>query len=112
MSLFNLTNSREHPTDARYMVFFFSDYDMAVSFEDELVKEGLYFEKDVSEAGENKRWLYAVKRRDQARVKQLNYIATGRHRKPFIADPILRYLVLAISAGLIILAIIGYIKSQ
>jgi hypothetical protein len=94
------------------MVFFFSDYHMAVSFEDGLVQANLFFEKDVSESGENKRWLYAVRRRDLSIVKQINYRASGLHRKPFIADPILRYSVLAISAGLILLAIIGYLKSN
>jgi hypothetical protein len=112
MSLIDLTNYRAHPTDARYMVFFFGTYEMAVSFEDSLSQEGIFFEKDVSESGEKKRYLYAVKRRDSERVKILNNLAMGRHRGRFINDPILRNLILFLFLGALVLAFIGYLKTN
>ena len=110
-SLIQLNNYRPHPTNSKYLIFIYHDYNMACNFEDELSEKELYFEKDVSENGPNKRWLYAVKKRDLESVKRCNNIAIGTHRKPFISDPILRYFVIALSVGLMTLALIGFIKS-
>jgi len=110
MSLIDLTNYRDHPSTSGYVVFFFGTYDMAVSFEDMLSQENIFFEKDVSESGEKKRYLYAVKRRDAERVKILNNMAMGKHRGRFISDPIVRNLILFIFLATLILALIGYLK--
>ena len=110
-SLIQLKNYRPHPSDRKYFVFIYHDYKMTCSFEDGLTEEGLFFEKDVTENGPNKRWLYAVKKRDLEAVKKWNNLAIGLHRKPFIADPILRYFVIGISIVLMALAVIGFIKS-
>ncbi|NNK80153.1 MAG: hypothetical protein HKO93_01535 [Flavobacteriales bacterium] len=110
-SLIQLNNYRPHPTDSKYMIFIYHDYKMACTFEDGLVESDLFFEKDVTENGPNKRWLYAVKKRDFQAVKKWNNIAIGTHRKPFISDPILRYVVIAISVGVMALAFIGFLKS-
>ena len=110
-SLIQLKNYRPHPTDSRYTVFIYHDYRMACFFEDRLSENELFFEKDASDSGPNKRWLYAVKNRELEEVKKYNNLAVGMYRKPFIADPILRYAVIALSIGLIALAVIGYLKS-
>jgi len=111
-SLIQLKNYRPHPSDTRYMVFVYHDYRMACAFEDGLTGKGLFFEKDVSEAGANKKWLYAVRKYDLKEAVNCNNLAVGQYRKPFISDPILRYTVIAVSLGLIALAIIGFIKSN
>jgi len=111
-SLIQLKNYRPHPTNERYLVFIYHDYRMACKFEDGLSESNIDFEKDVTENGPNKRFLYAIHRRDLAQAKQCNNLAVGTYRKPFIADPVLRYTVIALSIGLIALAVIGYIKSN
>jgi hypothetical protein len=93
------------------MIFIYHDYNMACTFEDGLLESSLFFEKDVTESGPNKKWLYAVKKIDLEAVKRWNNIAIGTHRKPFISDPILRYFVIAISLGVMTLALIGFLKS-
>ena len=111
MSLIELNNFREHPENKSYMVFIYSDYEMALCFEDQLTEAGLEFEKDISESGPNKRYLYGIRKRDFSAAKEMNHVALGLHRKPFMPDPVLRIFVLALTAGLITLAIIGYLRS-
>lgn len=111
-SLIQLKNYRPHPTNKRYMVFIYHDYRMACKFEDGLQAAGIAFEKDVTESGPNKRYLYGVNKRDMSVARKCNNLAVGAYRKPFISDPLLRYVVIAISVGLIALAIIGYLKSN
>ncbi|NNC84258.1 MAG: hypothetical protein HKN79_11840 [Flavobacteriales bacterium] len=110
-SLIQLHNYRPHPTDRKYMVFVYHDYEMACSFEDALVEQEIQFEKDVTESGPNKRWLYAIRKRDMEQAKKCNNLAIGLHRKPFISDPVLRYFVIGIFLLLMTLVIIGYINS-
>lgn len=111
-SLIQLNNYRPHPSDRKYMVFVYHDYRMACLFEDKLTESDLFFEKDVTEDGANKKWLYAVRKIDMDQVKKMNNLAIGTYRKPFIADPILRYVVIGISVLLMALAVIGYIKTS
>ena len=94
------------------MIFIYHDYRMACLFEDKLSEAKLFFEKDVTEDGNNKRWLYAVKKLDMDEVKKMNHLAIGTYRKPFISDPVLRYFVIGISVLVMALAVIGSIKTR
>lgn len=110
-SLFKIKNYSVHPIHKNYWVFYFSNDQMALTFEELLNTNNIEFEKDI---GEDlvKRTLFGIHQKHTSEAMRLNNIAIGKHRHPFIKDPILRYAVIIISIGLIALAIIGYLQSN
>lgn len=100
---FNVTNYREHPSNDRYWVFFFKDAKRATDFEAALTEQGIWFEKD----REEEYHLYGVHKDDFKAVQHQNFMTEAKFRKPFMADPLFRWLVVTVSLGAIILAIIG-----
>jgi hypothetical protein len=110
MALLNLQNHREHPSNPLYFVYFFSKKASADYFEELLIRHNIHFERAVEEGG-GERHLFGVKKIDQSRVEPLNYEALGRHREKFIPNAIFRYIILGVTLILLLLAIIGAIKS-
>jgi hypothetical protein len=51
--------------------------------------------------------LIGVKQLDRERAIRVNYTVLGRHRRPFIGDPLLRWLVLGLVGLLVLLALLG-----
>lgn len=109
-SLFRIKNYNVHPNDRKYWVFFFSDHSMAEFFESLLKENSIEFEKDIRE-DLVKRELYGIHKRDLERVLVLNNIAIGKFRKPFIEDPTLRYVIIAISILAVGLGIYGFLNN-
>ena len=109
-SLLRIRNFHLHPDNKKYWVFFFSDPNMAGYFEELLHENTIEFEKD---NGEDlvKRVLFGIHRKDFDRALILNNSAIGKFRKPFIEDPILRYVIIAISMLAVVLSIVGYLKN-
>lgn len=110
-SLLRIRNYNIHPENKKYWVFFFSDIDMAKYFEGLLTESNIEFEKDESE-DLVKRVLYGIHKRDMEQALELNNIAIGKFRKPFIVDPTLRYVIIFISVAVVILSIVGYFKTK
>jgi len=110
MALLNLQNHREHPSNPHYLVYFFSKKASADYFEELLISRNIHYERAIEEGG-GERHLFGIKKIDESRVEKLNYEALGRHRDKFIPSAIFRYVILGVTLILLLLAIIGAIKS-
>ncbi|MCB9170833.1 MAG: hypothetical protein H6597_04020 [Flavobacteriales bacterium] len=104
MALFRITNFDDHPSDPNWVVFRFSGRAIADEFKAELEQAAIGFEQDT---GEEAPFLLAVKQRHREQAVRLNYLVLGRHRSPFMADPILRWSVIGLVGAAIILALLG-----
>lgn len=110
-SLFKLKNYGVHPTQKNYWVFFFSDDEMAGSFEELLLSENILYDKEISD-DLVKRTLFGIHKKYTRQAMKMNNIAIGKHRHPFIKDPILRFVIIFISVSLVALAIVGYLHQR
>lgn len=107
----NLNNYEIHPTQSRYMVFFFKEKKAADFFESELKKGGFYYEKDQADH-HRKKFLFGVKRRDFRKIEEINNLTQGHHRQRTIPNRTFGKLVLFMILGIIGLSIVGYFMSQ
>lgn len=105
-----LVNYVQHPGNANYIIFRFADINRANSFEQELTKEKIWFERD--EEGGGKYYLFGIHKNDFKRVERLNFRVEGMHKKPLIPFSLLRYSLLLFSGIVMFLAIMGYCKSR
>lgn len=103
MALLNLTNFDDHPTDPTWLVFRFGDPGMGSEFIQGLEQAGIRYEADRDEG----MTLIGVKQRDRDAAIRVNYAVLGRHREPFIASKLLRYLLLGLVLALLLLAVFG-----
>lgn len=109
MALLNLTNHRDHPTNPAYVVFFYGNKDVADDFEILLAANGIHYERDQEDEGQQ-RHLFGVRKVDFKAADSLNYQAIGKHRSRFIPNTYFRNFVLIFTLLAIVLAIIGAIK--
>lgn len=109
LGLPRLTNYADHPTEPDWLVFRFADARVADEFCQGLEAKGMRHERD-REGGPP--YLVAVRRIHRSDAVRLNYLVLGRHRKPFIANPALRWSVLALVAALLALAVAGRLMSR
>lgn len=105
-------NYVQHPSNPSYIVYRFPDKGRADSFEEELNKQNIWFEKGEDEKRGNLYTLYGVHKKDYKKTEKINYMVEAMHKKPFIPFKILRYLVLFLGLGMLTLAIIGYCESR
>ncbi|MCB0792054.1 MAG: hypothetical protein H6595_02290 [Flavobacteriales bacterium] len=103
-SLFRITNYDDHPSDANWIVFRFNDRGIASEFHEELDRAAIACELDESEEAPH---LIAVKQRHRETAIRLNYLVLGRHRSPFMADPLLRWTVVGLVVLALVLALVG-----
>ena len=110
-NLFDFTNWREHPTQKRYIVFFFSTVEQGNYFEQLLIEHKVWFERHVDHEDDKRPIWFAIERGDMGTVKRLNHLTLGKYRNKFIPTSGLRIIVFIISGILVTLMIIGIIKS-
>lgn len=108
-------NFYEHPSRKNIHVFHFSNSQWAQDFEDSLTKQDIPYEKELhkeeNQSSSEVIHCYGISREHVATAKKLNFLVYAKHRKHFIADPVLRYVIIAISIGTILLGFIGYVLS-
>lgn len=109
MDLPNLTNYAEHPTEPDWLVFRFPVAAQREEFAQMLGAEGIRHEVD-TDAGPP--YLIGVRSRHRERAVRLNYTVLGRHRRPFLSDPLFRWSVLAAVGALLVLAFIGWLAGR
>lgn len=110
---FDLTNWRQHPTQPQYQIFFFKKVEEGKYFEQLLVEHSVKFEISIDEEERGKKKvMIGIHRNDMEKAKELNHLALGEFRKPFLANAIFRYALLVFVSGVISLAIIGYFFSK
>lgn len=106
-----LVNIKDHPTNQKKKVFYYKEREQADHFENLLIKEALYFEKQIDEAGDQTIY-FGVRTTDFERVKKLNYLTIGHFRKPFIPDKAFRIILILVSLMVLGLAIAGALLSE
>jgi len=109
--LLRITNHQDHPTNHAYKVFFFHNKNAANEFEKLLKQNNIPFEHDVEEARGKQMFLFGVLKTNLDQVSKLNYLALGKHRKPLVSHPILKWVILIFGLLVILFAFIGYLKS-
>lgn len=110
--MFNITNSFEHPTRPGHTIYRFYTEERAVYFKQLLIEDNIWFEEDIDQEEDKTTYFFGIKNRDAKTVNQKNYLVNGTFRKPLISNKILRWLLPTIALTVMILAIIGYLKSK
>ena len=105
-----LTNYYEHPSDNRYLVFEFRSEEKAVHFENQLTEASIPFEKHI-ERDQDVLIFYGVSKQFDKSSMRANFITHGAFRKPLINNRLAKYALLLFTLFMVILAIIGYLKS-
>lgn len=106
-----LVNIKDHPTNRKKRVFFYKESEQADHFENLLIQEQLYFEKQIDTEGDQTIY-FGVRSADFEKVKKLNYLTIGHFRKPFIPDKIFRTILIIVSLIVLGLAIAGALLSS
>lgn len=107
-----LVNYSRHPGNTEYVVYRFADEQRAISFEEALLEKNIQFEKDTHEKKLVTYYLFGVHKNDYKVTEKINFAVEGKHRKPFIPFAGFRWFLILFSAGMMLLAIIGYCKAQ
>jgi hypothetical protein len=107
-----LVNYVQHPSNPNYIVYRFPDPERAASFESELNRLGIWFEKDEEQTKSRTYTLFGVHKKDYKQVTKLNIQVEGKHKKPLIPHKGFRYFIVAFGMIAIILAVIGSCKQQ
>lgn len=107
-----LVNYVQHPTNPNYVVYRFADIERANSFEEELQKNAIWFEKSSEPKRGKEYFLFGVHKNDYKKTEKINYLVEAKHKKPFIPFKILRYVLMTFSAIVMLLAILGYYHRQ
>lgn len=110
--MINLTNFDTHPTRKAYSIFRFYDFNRQAYFEQLLLQDNIWFEKETYNEDETIWYVFGVRNSDLKKVKHINYLVAAKYRKPIIPNIYFRWILLLVSFGLIALAIIGYFMSN
>ena len=103
-----LVNYVQHPTNPSYIVYRFSDVNRANSFEEELLRQTIWFEKSSEPKKKKTYYLFGIHKRDFSKTESINYQVEAKHKKPFIPFKGLRFMVMLFSFSILLLAILGY----
>lgn len=103
------TNWYSHPGDNRYHVFEFRSKELADEYQRDLELAGIDFERAPAESDGLER--FGVHRTEFQAALRVNHLLHGRHRRPFIANSVLRWIMLLTTAAVVGLAVVGWISS-
>ncbi len=98
------TNYFLHPADNRYYVFTFNEVDHAERFEMALKNEAIPYERSDND--------FAVLRTHFNEALNQNHLLYAEIRKPFIENMGLRWTMLIVTLGVLLLAIVGALTSK
>ena len=104
MAILNITNFDDHPEDPNWIVFRFGSADVRNEFTAELERIGIAFEQAQTTEPPH---LVGVKQRHRELAVKANYQVLGKHRSPFIANGVLRWILLLFVGLILLLAIMG-----
>ena len=102
-------NFTTHPTNPSYQLYYFVNQEQAAHFKNLLNTNTIPFEEHFDE--DEERYYFAIKKRYDKQTRNFNFITIGQFRKPFISNPILKWIIVIVPIAVILLAIIGYLKS-
>jgi hypothetical protein len=107
-----LVNYVKHPTNQNYVVYRFADEERAKSFEKALLEKEIWHEKSTDDSKSRPYYLFGIHKNDYKKTQVLNFEVEASHKKPFIPFSGLRYGLILFSMTVLILAVMGYCKSQ
>ena len=106
--MLNLTNYADHPTRIGYTVYRFFEKERADYFALLLEKENVSFETS-SEELENTIYLFGVRKRDNAKAMNANYLVSAKFRNKIIPNTYFRWGLIVFFFIVLILATLGAI---
>jgi hypothetical protein len=107
-----LVNYRQHPTNVNYIVYRFKDIERADTFEENLRKEGLWFERSNPVEDEKQIYMFAVEKKHFQKSQRVNFSTEAKHKKFLIPNNALRYFFVLIMLSILMLASLGYCVSR
>ncbi|MEX1191491.1 MAG: hypothetical protein WEA99_05915 [Brumimicrobium sp.] len=103
-----LVNYVRHPSNPNYIVFRFADKNRADQFEIELKEKKIWFEKSDEQSKVKLYYLFGIHKRDYPAVQSINFAVEGKNRSFLIPNVYFRWIMLLISIGMVVLAVVGY----
>jgi hypothetical protein len=107
-----LVNYRQHPTNVNFMVYRFKDIERANTFEELLLKEGLWYERSNPVEDERQLYMFAVEKKHFQKTQKINFTTEAKHKQFLIANNATRYLFVFVMLGILSLATMGYCESR
>jgi len=107
-----LTNYYDHPEHQLYVVFQFYEAVHADEFEQMIIVEQIEFERYFDQEGKRPRHLFGIHKRYNQKAMHCNNMLHAKHRMKFIPNAWLRYVVLIVTLGMLIVALVGYFLSR
>lgn len=109
---FGLVNYKVHPSNQNYHVFSFNTIEEADMFGEELAKQNIWFEQSEEEVKGGTLHLCGVNKTDYQKAMKVNYLVSAKYRNPIINNKFLRIMLITLTASLVTLGIIGYVKNM
>lgn len=110
--LIRVTNYQNHPTNDMYKVFFFYKKEQADYFETLLKEKSIFYERDITEKNNEPFHIFGIKKKDLKAVYKLNDITIGKFRNKLIPNKYSRIGVVIFGLVVILIALLGYIKTR
>lgn len=104
MSLIDLTNYSEHPTQPGWMVFRYPTVEHAKEMVSQLEAAGLQSESDLLDGPP---YMVGTRIGSRSTAERLNYVVLGKFRKPFIYNRFLKWAIIIFTLAILALAIGG-----
>lgn len=109
---FNLVNYKDHPTNGLYRVINFNSQEESDMFENKLIANNHYYEKDTELHQGDMLFLFAVKNREFEKIQRLNFEVNAAFRSPMIKNKFARYSLVLFFLVIMSIALFGYFKTQ
>jgi len=109
MSLIDLTNYSEHPTQPGWLVFRYPTAEHAREMMSQLNAAGIDAQADLIEGPP---YMVGVRKSYSSRAERFNYIVLGKYRKPFVPNSILRWGIILFTLIILALAIGGLLAHR
>jgi len=106
------SNYNQHPTNSNYVVFTYTKQNMSDYFKQLLEEKNIPYQYEGDENSNTVKHYIGVKKEFETEAIQLNYLAFGKFRNPFIKSKIGKTALLIFFLSLLGIAIAGYIKTR
>ena len=107
-----ITNYFEHPENSRYMVYSFFLEEHADYFQSLLEDRQVPFERHLETEGKRDQILFGVEKRFLKESNRCNFLTHAHFRSPLIKSKWLGLIMIVITFSVVLLALIGYLKTR
>ena len=103
-------NYTQHPSNPNYVIYRFTDQERANTFRKFLEEGNIDFEEDIEEKRTQTYTLFAIHQKNYKKTMKMNFEVERIHKKPIIPFKILRWSVVILGMGILLLSILSYCK--